>query len=162
MLDLVTSYGTNSLYKLLFVLLRDRDVHSTRLQLDRHKLSEPLLLEGERLINDIRDIILQHPLHTSMELGVDALQVSERDLFRDDHLVEARNEVCVEESSMEDGQADNPTDELEVVKVLRVDTGGGGYLEGVVVMCRVFEQAIERVKHLVREEEEEFSVSMLD
>ena len=151
----------DSLDKLLFVLLCDRDVHSTSLQLDRHKLSEPLLLEGERLINDIRNIIVQHPLHTPMELGVNALKVTEGDLFLDDHLVEAGDEVCVEESTVEDGQADNPTNELEVVKVLRVYTRRGGDLESVVVMCRVLEQAVERVKHLVREEEEEFSVSML-
>ena len=103
MLNLVTSYGTDLLDELLFVLLRDRDVHSTRLQLDRYKLSKPLFLQGERLLNDIRDIVLQHPLHTSMEPGVDTLKVSERDLFLDDHLVEAGDKVCIEEPAMEDG-----------------------------------------------------------
>jgi hypothetical protein len=155
-----TSMGhPDSLDKLLFVLLRDRDVHPTRLQLDRHKLSKPLFLEGECLLNDIRDIILQHPLHTPMELGIDALEVTERNLLRDDHLVEARDEVGIEESAVEDGQADDPPNELEVVEVLWVHTRRRGDLKGVVVVRRVLEQAVERVEHLVREEEEEFSVA---
>jgi len=109
-----------SLDKVCFVLFRDRDVHPTRLQLNCHKLSKPLFLEGECLLNDIRDIILQHPLHTPMEFSIDALKVAESNLLVDDHLVEARDEVGIKESAVEDGQADDPPNELEVVEVLWV------------------------------------------
>ena len=148
MLSLITLYGTDSLDELSFVFVCDLDVHSTRLQLDRHKLSEPLLLEGKCLLNAIRDIVPQHPPHTSIELGVSVFKVTERDLFLSDHLVEARDDVCVEKSAIEDSQADNPTNEFEVAKVLLVDTRHGGDLDGVVFVCRVLEQAVERVKYL--------------
>src|SRR5260221_12510241 len=71
----------DSLDKLLFVLLRDWDIQSTRFQLDRHKLSKLLFLEGERLVNDIRNVILQYPFHTPMECGIDALKIAERNLL---------------------------------------------------------------------------------
>ena len=58
---------------------------------------------------------------------------------------------------MEDGQTHDTTNELEVVQVLRVDTGVGVDLESVVVMCRIFKQTIEGIKHLVGKQEEEFS-----
>ncbi|SRR5258706_4196555 len=111
-----------SLYKLVLVLLRNIAVHPTRFQLNCHKLSKPLFLDGECLFNDVRDIILQHPFHTPMELGIDALKVNERYLFCDDHLVEARDEIGIKESAVEDGQADDSPDEFEVVEVLWVHT----------------------------------------
>jgi hypothetical protein len=50
---------------------------------------------------------------------------------------------------VEDAQAQNPSNELEIVEMLGVDTGGGIDLQRVVVMCRIFEKAIERIEHLV-------------
>ena len=41
-----------------------------------------------------------------------------------------------------------PTDEFEVVQVIRVDIGGRVDLKGVVVLVGVLKQAVHRVQHL--------------
>ena len=58
---------------------------------------------------------------------------------------------------MEDTQAQASTDEFEVIKMLRVDTRRRIDLKCVVILCGIFEKTVERVKHLVRQEEEKFS-----
>lgn len=58
---------------------------------------------------------------------------------------------------MENAQTQTTADELEVVQVLGVDSRSGVNLQRIVVMRRVFEQAVEGIEHLVREQEEEFS-----
>ena len=40
------------------------------------------------------------------------------------------------------------TDELEVMKMIRVDIGGGVDLQRVVVLVRVLKQTVHRVQHL--------------
>ena len=50
---------------------------------------------------------------------------------------------------MEDPKSDASTDELEVIQVFRVDTGVGIDLKGVIVVCRVLEETVEGVEHLV-------------
>ena len=92
-----------------------------------------------------------------MQLGIDTLQISQRNLLLQDHLVEADDEVRVQETAMEDAETQAATDELEVVQVLGVDTRGGVDLEGIVVVCRVLEETVEGVEHLVRQQEEEFT-----
>jgi hypothetical protein len=73
------------------------------------------------------------------------------------HLVQGTNKEGIEETSMEDSQADNSANELEVVEMLWVDARVRVDLEGVVVVCGVLEQAIEGVEHLMREKEEKLS-----
>ena len=58
---------------------------------------------------------------------------------------------------MEDTQAQATTDEFEVIEMLRVDTRRRIDLKCVVIVCRIFKKTVEGVKHLVRQEEEEFS-----
>lgn len=60
---------------------------------------------------------------------------------------------------MENRKTNNTSNELEVVEMLGVDAGMWIDLQGVVVVRRVFEQTVERVKHLVGKEVEELSVS---
>jgi len=45
--------------------------------------------------------------------------------------------------------------------MFRVDSRVRVYLEGVIVMGRILKQAVERVEHLVREQEEELSTHWL-
>lgn len=52
---------------------------------------------------------------------------------------------------MEYGKTYHPANELEVVKMLRIDAGMRIDLQGVVVMRRVFEKTVKRVEHLVRQ-----------
>lgn len=58
---------------------------------------------------------------------------------------------------MEDGKSDNSANKLEVVEMFWVDTGMRVYLQGIIIMRRVLEQAVKRVEHFVREKEEEFA-----
>ena len=62
---------------------------------------------------------------------------------------------------MENGKADNTADELEVVQMFGIDAGVRIYLKGVIVVSRVFEEAVEGIKHLVGEQEEEFTTRRL-
>ena len=50
---------------------------------------------------------------------------------------------------MEDDQAQNPSDELEIVKMPGLDAGGGIDPQRVVVMCRIFEKIVNGVENLV-------------
>ena len=84
-----------------------------------------------------------------MQLSVNALQVRERDLLAQNHLVERGDEVGIEEAAVEDAQAETAADELEVVQVLGVDARRGVDLERVVVVGRVLEETVEGVEHLV-------------
>lgn len=59
---------------------------------------------------------------------------------------------------MENGKTDNTPYEFEIIQMFGVDTGMRVDLEGVVIMRGIFEQAVERVKHFVGKQEEEFSV----
>ena len=54
---------------------------------------------------------------------------------------------------MEDTQSETPPNELEIIQVFGIDTGCRIDLKRVVVMGRVFEQTVERVEHLVGEQE---------
>lgn len=98
----------------------------------------------------------QHPSERTEDLGIDTLHIDEGDLLLEHHLVQRGDKVGVEESAVEDGEGEDSSDELEVVEVLGVDVGVGVDLEGVVVVCRVLEEAVEGVEHFVREEKEEF------
>ena len=93
-----------------------------------------------------------------MQLGIHTLQVGKGDLLLQDHLVEGSDEIGIEESTVEDTETKTSTNELEVVQVLRVHSRRRVDLQGVVVVRRVLEQAVEGVEHLVREQEEEFPI----
>jgi len=62
---------------------------------------------------------------------------------------------------MENGQTDYSSNKPEIVKMLRVDSRVRVYLKGVIVMGRILKQAIERIEHFVREQEEELSTHPL-
>jgi hypothetical protein len=141
----------------LLVLLCHLNLPSTGLQVNLDHFSESLLGRRERIINHVRDIILQHPRQSAMQLGVHTLQVGKRNLLLQDHLVETDDKVGIEESTVEDSETENTADEFEVVQVFRVDATVRVDLQGIVVMCRVLEQAVERIEHFVRQQEEEFS-----
>jgi hypothetical protein len=94
-----------------------------------------------------------------VQLGVDALKVGEGDLLLEDHLVEADDEIRVEEATVEYAEPEATADKFEVVQVLRVHAGRRVDLQGIVVVRRVLEQTVERVEHLVRKKEEEFPAS---
>ena len=70
----------------------------------------------------MRRIDSQHPGHTTMKLGIDTLEIGERNLLPQDHLVETDDEVGIEEASVEDGETEDTADELEVIEMLRVNT----------------------------------------
>ena len=59
---------------------------------------------------------------------------------------------------MENTETDTSSDEFKVVEMLGVDTRVGIDLKSVIVVGRVLEQTVERVKHFVRQQEEEFTV----
>jgi hypothetical protein len=57
----------------------------------------------------------QHPIETFVELVIDSLEVLDVHLLAEDHLVETWDEIRVEEPMMEDSEAEDAPDELEVV-----------------------------------------------
>ena len=54
-----------------------------------------------------------------MKISVDSFQIRQGYILSDDHLVETRQEVCIKEMAMEDGETDIATDELEVTLIIR-------------------------------------------
>ena len=73
------------------------------------------------------------------------------------HLIQRSNKEGIQESAVEDRKTYHTADEFEVVEMLWVDARVRVDLEGIVVVRRVLEQTVERIEHLVREEEEELS-----
>ena len=60
---------------------------------------------------------------------------------------------------MENGKTNDATDEFKVVEMFRVDTGMWIDLKSVIIVSGVFEQAVERIEHFVRQQEKEFAAS---
>jgi len=103
---------------------------------------------------------LQQPVQVSVHVRIHRLEIGQCDLLLQDHLVERHNKESVQETTMENGQSDNTSNEFEIVQMFRVDARMRVDLEGIVVMSRVLKQAIERIEHFVREQEEEFSIKV--
>jgi hypothetical protein len=148
----------HSLDVFLLVLIGDLDILPIRLQINRDRLSESLILGGEGEIQDASDIIVKHPRQIAVEIRIDTFHILEGNLLPQDHLVKRTDEERVQEASVEDGQTDDTANEFEVIEMLRVDARMGIDLKGVVVVSRVLKQTVEGVKHLVREQEEKLSV----
>lgn len=74
-----------------------------------------------------------------MEISIYTLHVLQRHLLSQHHLVESANEEGVQKAAVENGEADNSTNKLEIVQMLGVNAGVGVDLEGVVVVGRVLE-----------------------
>lgn len=58
---------------------------------------------------------------------------------------------------MEDAQSEAAADELEVIEMFWINSRRGVDLERIIVVRRIFEQTVEGIEHLVREQEEEFT-----
>ena len=92
---------------------------------------------------------VQHPSQTTMQLGIDTLQICNGHFLLEDHLVERCDEISIQESSVEDTETQASSDKLEVVQMFRVDTGCRVDLEGIVIVGGVFEETVEGVEHLM-------------
>jgi hypothetical protein len=84
-----------------------------------------------------------------MQLGIHTLQISRCDLFLQNHLIEADNEVGVQEPTMEDTQTQAPTNKLEVVQMLGIDARCRIDLEGIVIMSGIFKETVEGIEHFM-------------
>ena len=58
---------------------------------------------------------VQHPCQITVQFSIYTLQVCDHNLLLQDHLVECDDEVYILESTMENAQAETPSNELEVV-----------------------------------------------
>ena len=74
-----------------------------------------------------------------MQIRIHTLQIRQGDLPMQDHLVQADHKVRIQKPAMEDAKADTTPDELEVVEMFWVDCRCRVDLEGVVIVCGVFE-----------------------
>ncbi|KAI3481094.1 hypothetical protein L1887_56668 [Cichorium endivia] len=126
---------------LLLVLVRHLDLLSALLELDGDHLAKLVLDRGEGLFDDALDAVVEHPLERTMVVGIHRLEIAQRDLLLENHLVERHDKVGVEEASVEDGEAEHAADELEVVEMLRVDARVRVDLQRVVVVRAVLEEA---------------------
>ncbi len=173
----------DSLNVFLLVVLAYNDFSTSRFEIDRDHLSESFLGGGEGVIDNVGDVVFpvnaasrnapincliktissaprysQHPSQTPVQLYIHTLQIRQRDFLVQNHLVETDDEISIQESSVEDTKPKHSADEFEVIQVFGVDARVGVDLKSIVVVSRVLEKAVEGVEHLVREEEEEFSV----
>lgn len=139
----------NLLDVFLLVLVRHFNVPTALLQVNDDLLSKSLIINREGRVDDVGNVVLHGPCERAVEFSVNTFHVGKGDPLLQDHLVESTNEECVQEASVENGQTNDTTNELEITKMLGVDAGMWVNLEGVVVVCRVLEQAVEGVEHLV-------------
>lgn len=92
-----------------------------------------------------------------MQILIDTLHILKSDFLAQHHLVKGANEERIKEATVEDCQADNSANELEVIEVLWVDTRVGINLQGIIIVGGVFEETVEGVEHFVGQEEEKFT-----
>jgi len=84
-----------------------------------------------------------------MEFCINRLQVIHCHMFPHNHFVKTWHEVGIKEPTVEDRKSKHSSDELEVTQVVRVDSRIRIYLKSVVVMCRIFEKTITRIKNFM-------------
>jgi hypothetical protein len=111
----------NVLNVFALILVRDRDITSTWLQVDRPSFTKLFVFDRESLVQNVCDVIFQGPGQVLVVLLVDALHIVDVDFLAQHHLVECTDEERVEEATMEDGKTDHTTNEFEIVEMLWVD-----------------------------------------
>lgn len=141
----------------LLVLVGNLDITSAWLEVLHISHSESLIFGGEGLLQNTLDRVIEHPLKTAVEVGIDSLHIGQCNGLVKHHLVQCTNEECIKETTMENSKTDYTANEFEVIEMLWVDSRVGVDLESVVVVGGVLEQTVEGVEHFVRQEEEEFS-----
>jgi hypothetical protein len=107
---------------------------------------------GERLIDGVCDTIVpeiearrrlqdattgNRVQHSRQTFGTHILQISDRNLLQN-CLVECNIEVCIQEPTMGNGQAEKPSNEFEVAQVSGVDASDRADLEGIVAVGGVW------------------------
>ena len=141
------------------VFVRHRDVSTTWFQVDGLGLTKLFVFNGKGLVKDIGDIIVQRPRQILVVLLVHAFHVVDGNLLAQHHLVECSDEERIKEATVEDSQAHHSPDKLEVVEMFWVDARVRVDLESVVVVRRIFEQAVKGIEHFVRKQKEEFTAT---
>ena len=106
-----------------FVLVGHRDVPAVGFQVDGLDVTELLIVDGEGLVQDIGDIVIQHPRQILMILFVHTFHICDIHFLAEHHLVESTDEERVQEPSMENSQAHYSADELEIIEMFWVDAG---------------------------------------
>ena len=96
----------------------------------------------------------QHPREALVQFIIDRLEVLQVHLLIQHHLIEPGHEIRIQEPMMEHRESEHASYEFEIIEMFRVDAGRRVDLQRIVIVCRIFEQAIAGVEHLVREEEE--------
>lgn len=66
---------------------------------------------------------MQAPVQADIQVPVRVFQVLEVQLLAYEHLVEASDEVALEEAALKESLSDDPSYELEIPDVLRLDVG---------------------------------------
>lgn len=84
-----------------------------------------------------------------MQVWIDTFDVIQVDRFVEQHFVERHCKPTVDVMSVENGQSDDPADEVKVGKVVGINSGVWIDLERVDVLAGVEEQSVVRVEHLV-------------
>ena len=122
---------------LLLVLFSHTDLGTTLLELDNLLFTELIIFNSEFLINDVGNIVVEHPLERFVVLGIDRLEVSHVDSLAEDLLVEGSTEVCVKQAAtvgqlqfhrvtmfyvLKDSLSNDSTDKLEVSQMIPIDT----------------------------------------
>jgi hypothetical protein len=111
----------NALDIVLLVLLGDGDVAAVLDQVDDLLLAKVVSFDGEGLSNNIRDIILQHPEQRLVVVQIQRFHILDRDSPAEDLLVNSAREMTVQNASLVESLGDDPPNESEEQKMLRVN-----------------------------------------
>ena len=77
-----------------------------------------VVLDGKRVVDDPRDVVVKDPSQRRMKLGIDALDIVQIDGLVEEHLVEWRSEPAVNVVTVEYGNTDDAADEIEVTEMI--------------------------------------------
>ena len=119
-----------------FVFIRDWNVPAVGDQVKLLVLAEELFVDREEQCGMV-NVISLHPLEPSVELIIEVLEISERQVFSQYHLVERLSKVAVHVLSIEESLADHPSNERQIVQMIRVDEAVLGHVVGNAVRAQL-------------------------
>mmetsp|Transcript_7909 Transcript_7909/g.21999 ORF Transcript_7909/g.21999 Transcript_7909/m.21999 type:complete len:321 (-) Transcript_7909:2972-3934(-) len=141
----------------LLALLGDLDVAAVGYQVNGLEPSEAVIFDGKsQLQSDIVEIVLQDELEILVIVGIDGFHIVMCRFHSQHVLVKASSEVRIEQIPIGDRLAHNPTDETEVMKMVRVDAAVGIRLEGTSILGGR-KQGIVGIEHLLGQNGKEFA-----
>mmetsp|Transcript_82736 Transcript_82736/g.198528 ORF Transcript_82736/g.198528 Transcript_82736/m.198528 type:complete len:212 (-) Transcript_82736:983-1618(-) len=108
---------------LVFVFVGYGQSSALRLEVDHFDLPQLVAFCGEGELDDICDVMIQHPFQIGEVFRIKCFQISRNHLLPQHVLVEASGEPSLQVLAIMNGLANHPSNEVEKLEVVSIDIG---------------------------------------